>query len=411
LHSLNWTHLIQIDSLNELTGGFVGTMPVLSRPEILSRVLSRPAIEAASGRLMGDFLDHYRNALEHPVFDDWWRRHSLMPADSACIDLPTLVVSGNFDLGIGALTLWRRLEAYAPNPDQRLLLIGPWDHGQCYAGGGSAHGPYAFGDAAALDLAAVRLAFFDRHLKGQGPGPELGGRVRLFITGANEWRSFDCYPPRETSELALYLSSGGRANSARGDGRLVRQVPSGAQPVDTFVDDPSLSFVAALASARESAVLLDLRERERDHETLVYDTGVLPEALTLLGEPQAELFVAVDAPDADVMVWLAEHRADGCTVNLAAGQLRLRYRGGFDQERLLAPGECVRVTLPLTYIGHRVPAGSRLRLLVSGSNFPSADPNPHTGEPIATAVEMRCARQTVFHDEARPSKLTLPVLR
>lgn len=90
--------------------------------------------------------------------------------------------------------------------------------------------------------------------------------------------------------------------------------------------------------------------------------------------------------------------------------MRLRYHAGFDQERLLTPGQPVRVTLALTYVGHRVPSGSRLRLLISGSNFPWADPNPHTGEPIATAVAMRSALQTVFHDNDRPSTLTLPIL-
>jgi predicted acyl esterase len=70
----------------------------------------------------------------------------------------------------------------------------------------------------------------------------------------------------------------------------------------------------------------------------------------------------------------------------------------------------VQVQVPLTYIGHRLPAGSRLRLLVCGSNFPFADPNPHSGEPVATAVAMRRAAQTVFHDVARPSRLILPVL-
>jgi putative CocE/NonD family hydrolase len=234
--------------------------------------------------------------------------------------------------------------------------------------------------------------------------------VQVFITGANIWRHFDSYPPREVTPLVLHLASGGRANSARGDGRLLRTPPQGSQTPDTFVDDPTLPFVPALASARENTVLLDLRERERDHETLVYDTGVLSEALTLLGEPQAALFVAADAPDADVMLWLAEHRSDGSTVKLATGQLRLRYHAGFDQQRLLTPGQSVHVHIALTYVGHQVPAGSRLRLLVSGSNFPWADPNPHTGEPIATAVAMRSAMQTVFHDNDRPSTLTLPVL-
>jgi predicted acyl esterase len=65
----------------------------------------------------------------------------------------------------------------------------------------------------------------------------------------------------------------------------------------------------------------------------------------------------------------------------------------------------------MTYIGHRIAAGHSLRLLVSGNNFPLLDPNPHTGEPVATATAMRIAHQTVFHDADKPSRLLLPVLR
>jgi len=409
-HTLNWTRLLQIDSLNELKAGFAGTMPVLSQPEVLERVTSRPALAAADGDLTGDYLGHYRDVLAHPTFDDWFRARTLSAADFARIDIPTLVINGNFDLAIGGMALWRQLEANAPGAEHRRLLVGPWDHGQCYAGGAPSYGPYVMGEDSVIDLVALRLAFFDQHLKQQGPGPDLGGRVKAFITGANEWCHFDSYPPPSTTALRLYLSSDGRANSARGDGRLLRDPPAGAQAADSFVDDPALPFVPALASALEATVLLDLRERERDFETLVYDSGELTEPLTLFGEGEVDIFVAVDAPDADIMLWLAERRADGKTVKLATGQLRLRYRGGFDAERLLTPGEVVKVTIPLTYVGHRIPAGSHLRLLVSGSNFPWADPNPHTGEPIATAVDMRSAVQTIFHDSARPSRLTLPVL-
>jgi predicted acyl esterase len=74
------------------------------------------------------------------------------------------------------------------------------------------------------------------------------------------------------------------------------------------------------------------------------------------------------------------------------------------------PGQPVRATIPLTYVGHRVPAGSRLRLLISGSNFPWADPNLHTGKPIAPPVAMRTALQTVYQDTDRTSPLTLPIL-
>lgn len=407
-HTMRWAFLLQIESMAELTGGFMGILPLLGDPSGLQRMLSRPALDAADGLLKGDFLAHYRDVLAHPSFDDWWQARTASEKELAGIDIPTLVVSGNFDLCVGPLTLWRGIEARKVGADQRQLLIGPWDHGQCYSGGGTSLGPYELGEDAVLDLGAMRIAFFDRHLKRQGPGPALHGRASVFITGANVWRGFDAFPPREVSSLSLYLSSQGRANSARGDGRLLHDAPTGPQPADNFVDDPGLPHISTMLEATGRPY--DLRERERDHETLVYDSGPLTEPLTVLGEGAVELFTSADVPDADLVLLLGEHRADGSTIQLAAGQLRLRYREGFDAERVLAPGEPVRVQIPLTYVGHQVPAGSCLRLFVSGSNFPFADPNPHSGEPVASAVTMRRALQTVLHDAAHPSRLILPVL-
>jgi uncharacterized protein len=137
----------------------------------------------------------------------------------------------------------------------------------------------------------------------------------------------------------------------------------------------------------------------------------LAEPLTLLGEPVAEIHLSADVPDAAVVVWLAERRAEGVSVFLAFGQPRLRCHAGLEAERRLVPDEPVLARVPMTCIGHQVAAGLGLRLLVSGNNFPLLDPNPHTGEPVATATAMRSARQTVHHGADKPSRLLLPVLR
>jgi putative CocE/NonD family hydrolase len=142
----------------------------------------------------------------------------------------------------------------------------------------------------------------------------------------------------------------------------------------------------------------------------VYDSGPLRSPLTILGEPEADLFVASDAVDADVFVFIVEHRADGRSIALSRGQLRLRYREGFHRERLLMPDQAVRVRIPMTYVAHELPAGSRLRLLVCGSDFPLVDPNPHVPGPISQAIDTRRATQSVFHDAGRPSRLWLSLM-
>jgi uncharacterized protein len=411
MHTLVWGKSLQFDSMLDEERGAFDLNGFLSQPELLARWTSRPLDEAAEGELSGQTRRHYLEVLAHPTRDAWWRERELQAHEFAGMDVPTLVVTGNFDPSTGALTLWRGLETHAEGASTRHLLIGPWDHNQCYVGGNLHRPGYDLPETTGIDVVERRLAFFDQHLKQQGPGAQLPGRVTVFITGANQWHNFDSFPPPAVVQEAFHLHSGGHANSSSGDGRLARMAPSADSPPDHFLDDPEWPFVAAMAGAKGAAHALDMRERERNHDTLVYCTGPLAEPLTLLGEAVAELHVSADAPDADVVVWLVEHRADASSIWLAFGQLRLRYHQGFDAERLLQPGEPVLARIRMTYVGHQIPAGHRLRLLVSGNNFPLLDPNPHTGEPVATARGMRRALQTVFHDAAKPSRLLLPALR
>lgn len=409
MHTLVWAKALQHADMLDAEDGAFAMDGFLTNPALLHRWTSRPLAAAADGELTGDARAHYIDALAHPTLDDWWRARMLGPEDFAALDLPMLVVSGNFDPSVGALTLWRGVEAHAARPENRHLLMGPWDHNAAFIGGRRHHAHYDLGEDALLDVVGARLAFFDHHLKGEGPGPILPGRCSVFITGANTWRGFDRFPPPDAGALALALDSDGRANSSRGDGRLTTAPHREGAAPDHFIDDPEWPFVDALGFARGPAFFLDLRERERSFDTLVYCTGPLDAPVTILGEATVELTVASDAPDADICVWLAEHMADGGSKLLGFGQLRLRYHAGFDAERFLTPGVPVRISIPVTYVAHRVPRGSSLRLLIGGSNFPLLDPNPHVAGPIADATDVRTAVQTVFHDPARPSRLVLPL--
>lgn len=408
-HTLNWSNLIQIDSLDELTGGFVSVMPLLAQADWVRRIMMRPAHEAANDLLRGDKLAHYRDVLDHPVFDDWWKARTLGEEDYRAMDLPILLYSGNFDLGVGAMTVWRGLMAQITRRDDQQLLIGPWNHGQTYGGASTCYGPFEIGDAGLEDPNEIRLAFFDRHLKGIGPGPEFRGKARIFITGRREYADFSAYPSPDVVQHELFLASGGRANGSHGDGRL--DAGAGQQrgaPSDRMRSDPGLPFVAAMTDAL--GLPLDLREQLRHGETLVYATEALKAPLTILGEPEVVLHISADAPDADIGVQLCEMRPDGMVAHLSRHLLRLRYREGFDREVLLIPGEVVEVRIRMTFVAHELPPGVRLALLVQPDMFPWVDPNPNSGEPIATGTTVRSADIDIFHDHDRPSRLELPIL-
>jgi uncharacterized protein len=59
-------------------------------------------------------------------------------------------------------------------------------------------------------------------------------------------------------------------------------------------------------------------------------------------------------------------------------------------------------------IGHRFDVAHRLRVQVSSGAHPVYGRNLGTGDPPATATEMRVAEQSVFHDPGRASTVPLP---
>ncbi len=84
----------------------------------------------------------------------------------------------------------------------------------------------------------------------------------------------------------------------------------------------------------------------------------------------------------------------------------MRVLGG----ELLTPGKVETFRIELFDIAHRFEPGHRVRLEISSSSAPSYAPNQNTGNPVATDTEWKVAHQTIYHDRARASSVTLPVM-
>ena len=407
-HMLNWHKLLRLRSFEETGVGFMDSSRVIDDPEWQRLLTSRPLIDSANGYLDGDELVQYRRFLEEPVMNsEYWRETMMMDEHYARVAIPVLLVSGNFDPTTGTLHAWRQLEANAPNPQNRKLLIGPWNHGGSYVGIPPAEGPYELDGAGVVDMSALRIAFFDRYLKGVPASVSLPQRVRVFVTGSNAWREFDSLPVPALARTPVYLASEGAANGVEGNGSLGFE-PGSPAPADVTIADPSNPVVAITDLM---AGVGEYSESHGNEAVLVYDSAALDEPLTVIGESQAVVHVSISTPDTDLVVNLHEVHPDGRAIRLGAGGgLRLRYHEGFDREVRLEPGRIYTVRIPLAYVGHTLAAGNVLRVTVSGTEFPMLDPNPNTGEPIATATRMQTSEIRIHHDSAYPSRVELPIV-
>lgn len=394
------------------------------RPDWDALLRHRP-LRTADELVYGKPLRLFREWLDHPAVDAYWRAQVLMPEEFSRIAIPTLMFTGHLDeMHPGTIASFREMQARSRARDQQFLVIGPWEHATVVDAGLDYRDNYRpargvrnlnLPDEAFLDSKAIYGRFFDWCLK-DGPRFEQAP-VRIYLTGSNRWLDLPEYPPPSARVRSLFLSSTGRANGVRGDGRLTWDAPIGRNP-DRYVFDPLDPGGPRPGKPGSPGATpgdpADLRDEIDRADVLVYVTEPLPRPLTVAGNVRLLLHAATDGRDTDWAARLEDVAPNGTAIRIGAGFaaiVRARYRDGFAREALLVPNRPYSYTLDLHDVGHTFQPGHRLRLSVSSAAYPWVHPNPNTGNPIATdTAPPRPAGQTVFHDSGRPSQLLLPVL-
>jgi len=103
-------------------------------------------------------------------------------------------------------------------------------------------------------------------------------------------------------------------------------------------------------------------------------------------------------------------RTDGTVVNLNNGIVRASFRKSLSHPTPITPGKIYRYSITVWPSAYELAAGDQIRLEISSSDYPQFAPNPNTGARFGTTTRTRIARQTVLHDRAHPSEVTLPII-
>jgi hypothetical protein len=288
------------------------------------------------------------------------------------------------------------------------LVVGPWHHMPWRPLGGAT----AAGGAVTVDDWHVR--FYDHVLKGEQTGV-FDHPVTVWVIN-DGWRDLDGWPPSQATPVDWFLHSGGRAVSRYGDGSLSLEAPGDELP-DVFVYEPGvpvLSLGGHSCCVEQLAPMgpADQSQAEDSKLVVVYTSAPLERDLEIVGDVALTLHAATTAPDTDFTAKLCLVDPGGTSVNLLEGIVRARYRESASAPTPVRPGEAVEYRIALGPIAARLPAGYRLRLDVTSSDFPQWNRNLNTGGPpfAEGPSAARAAVQTILHSRAYPSRLTLPVL-
>ena len=362
----------------------------------------------------------YKEWIRHPDYGPYWESPGNLERHYPEIDVPVYGFGGWYDVFLqGTLNNFMGVRAQGRSERARRgqkVLIGPWIHCLGERGTRSRSGDVDFGAEALVDLRGEELRWFDHWLKGIDNGILDEPPVRVFVMGANRWRRASEWPIPGTRYVAWHLHGAGNANTSQGDGRLEPAAPA-AEPPDRFVYDPHdpVPTLGGSTCCSEETTPVPMGPRDQRavawrRDVLVYDSEALERDLEVTGPISVVLYAASTAPDTDFTAKLVDVFPSGYAMNVAQGILRARYRDSWCEPAPMRPGEIYRLEIDCWSSSNCFRRGHRIRVEISSSNYPQFDRNPNTGHPFGLDAELRPATQSVYHDDAHPSHVLLPVV-
>jgi putative CocE/NonD family hydrolase len=358
-----------------------------------------------------------RGGFERGVDDETWEYLNI-DGKYDHVQAPTFHIGGWYDCFIGdTLRQYGAMKERARGTGARppRLLVGPWAHGDF----GSTVGDLDFGIGSSglflnyrEDLTDAQLRWFDATLKGDESALEETPPVEVFVMGENRWRGYEEWPVPGSYPERWHLQAGEH---------LSRENPARSDPDEYDYDPrapvPTIGGATLMAPIHRPGAR-DQRPNEERPDVLVYTSEVLQSDYTVLGPVHATIFAATDAPDTDFVARLVDVHPDGRAIVVTDGIIRASARESYPAPGVLRPtkpspidpGKVYEYAIDLWATGTTFRAGHRIRVEITSSSFPRWGRNPNTGESNVYSARTAAARQRIFHDPERPSRITLTVV-
>lgn len=334
-----------------------------------------------------------------PASQEWKEFDFVRDGDKTRV--PGLHIDSWYD-EIEAYPTVKMFQYLSGNSPNQHLVMGPTAH--CEMGTETPQtsvGDRTVGDGR-FDYVTLVTRWFDRWLKDDESVPELPA-VQYYVLNSGEWKTAEAWPPPGTRPVRLYLSSGGHANSASGDGRLVAKEPAPSAASDELIDDPMHPVPSLGGSCCSDQVARDQTGIEARQDVLVYSSEVFTETTRIVGDVTINLYVSSSAPDTDIMVKLVDVDTQGHAYNLSDTALRMRYRNGAAAAPPMRPGQVYPVKITGMVTASDFLPGHRLRIEVASTNFPNYERNLNSGGRNVDETVPHTARTRILHHAGNAS--------
>ena len=361
---------------------------------------------------------------EHPNYDDFWQKRSIIPHLKNVKNLPAMMVVGGWfdaeDLP-GPLNVYKNIEKNNANV-YNTLVMGPFGHGDwARERGHHFHSNVYFGDSISTYFQKnMELKFFKHFLKESGDGKTGLPEAFLFDTGKKEWREFSEYPVKTAQKVDFYLNSNGKIATGIAGNGFSEYISDPSKPVP-YTEDPK----QILGFSPRNYMSEDQRFAGRRTDVLTFETDILTEDMTLGGEIMANLKISTTGTDADFFVKLIDvypgdeknspytpkHITLGGYQQMVRSEImRSRFRNSFSKPEPLVANQKTDVNFRLQDVLHTFKKGHKIMIQVQSTAYPLFDINPQKYvENIYKADETDFQKAT--HKIYADSKITVEILK
>jgi uncharacterized protein len=370
-------------------------------------------------------LPTWNDFVAHPTYDEFWQKQAFPRyLKDLSLAVPNLNVAGWWDQEdfYGPVKIYELLEAHDAK-HFNYLAVGPWNHGGWARSDGSKLGEIDFcSKTSAYFREKIQAPWFAYWLKDKGSLPVRDAVT--FETGANQWKSWDAWPPREgVAPRKLYFHSGGKLS-------FEPPIDPG-EAFDSYISDPAnpvpyrhrpVEETYSQGSRWFTWLVEDQRFVENRPDTLAWKSEPLSEEVAIAGDIVAHLFASTSGTDSDWIVKLIdvypekyepERKMSGFELMIADEVFRGRFHKSFEKPEPLVANRVTPFTIDLHTNNHVFLKGHRIMVQVQSTWFPIIDRNPQKYVPNifeATAGDYQAATQHIYRSKEYPSNVEIPVV-
>jgi hypothetical protein len=387
-HLLQAVNFFRTNGVNQLNPTPEPSKSILDYPtsDLYSFFKSVGPLKNWNEKFFKNKLPFWNEMMIHASYDQFWKERNIRPYLKN-IKTAVLNVGGWYDAEnlFGTLNAYKSIEMHSLD-NKNIIVIGPWFHGDWSVWGSERYSEILVNKniAAKFYEDSVAFPFFKYYLKGIGKPNYY--ETLTYDVGRLKWHKFQSWPPRNIREKVLYFCDN---NELSGDRNKLKK-----NSFNEFQSDPKkpVPHSYKIENGWDSHFMLtDQRFAARRPDVLFYQTEILNESLTIVGDIEVDLYVSTTGTDADWFVKIIdvypedEREYEGISDKTHMGEyqslvrlgvMRGKFRNSLENPEPFIPGKITRVKFKLNDICHTFKKGHKLMVQVQSTCFPLYDINP-----------------------------------